>query len=301
MSARPDLERVVTDWLNDEAVSTGSDRVLAATVVRVAGAGQERTTPLLRTFEMHTFAKLAIGAAAVLVVAVVGLNLLPGRDGGVGGPPIASPSPTVSQSPPPSPSPSPVAVFPSPGPLTVGRHTATLEGVPLSFELANTGWTSTEYFELAKGSFAKPDGSWLIFWESSPDNVYADPCNHTPLKPAPTHSAAALAAAVATLPGTDLVDGPSTVTIGGRPATYVAIKIRDDIDCEPNQFYRWYDDASGGPRGGYRYAPQSGATVRVWIIDVDGKLVWIDGETYRGADPERGLELQRIIDSIEFD
>jgi hypothetical protein len=50
MSARPDLERVVTDWLHEEAVSAGSDRVLAATLVRVAGAGQERTPRLVRIF-----------------------------------------------------------------------------------------------------------------------------------------------------------------------------------------------------------------------------------------------------------
>jgi hypothetical protein len=37
------------------------------------------------------------------------------------------------------------------------------------------------------------------------------------------------------------------------------------------------------------------------IVDVDGKLVWIDGETFKGAGPEPGQEVQRIIDSIQFE
>jgi hypothetical protein len=39
----------------------------------------------------------------------------------------------------------------------------------------------------------------------------------------------------------------------------------------------------------------------VWIIEVDGSIVWIDGETYKGAGPEPGQEIQQIIDSIRFE
>ena len=41
--------------------------------------------------------------------------------------------------------------------------------------------------------------------------------------------------------------------------------------------------------------------MRVWIIDVDGTIVWIDGETYKGAGPGPGEEIQQIIDSIQFE
>ena len=42
---------------------------------------------------MNTYAKLAIAAAAVVVVAVIGINLLP-ASGGIGGQPAVSPSPS---------------------------------------------------------------------------------------------------------------------------------------------------------------------------------------------------------------
>jgi hypothetical protein len=303
MNARPDLEREVTDWLNDEAVTAGSDRVLAAALVRVSGVGQERTPRLPRSIEMPTYAKLALGVAAVVVVAVVGINLLPGRGGGIGGStPTPSPSPGASPSPSPgaSPSPSPAAAFPPPGPLTPGRHEAVLDGVPLSFQV-RPGWVADEYNDINRGEYGQSDGASFVFWDSAPDNVYGDPCAHAPLSPPPGDSSEALAAAVSRLPGTDLVDGPTAVTIGGHPGQSVAIRVADDIDCDVGDFWRWYDDATGGPTGGWRNGAGLGATIRVWIIDVDGKRLWIDGETFAGADSAVGEEMQELIDSIQFE
>mgnify|MGYP006370842511 CR=1 FL=1 len=50
-----------------------------------------------------------------------------------------------------------------------------------------------------------------------------------------------------------------------------------------------------------RYAPEGGSTIRVWIVDVDGAIGWIDGETYKGAGAEPGQEIQQIVDSIQFE
>ncbi len=41
--------------------------------------------------------------------------------------------------------------------------------------------------------------------------------------------------------------------------------------------------------------------MRVWIIDVDGTLVWIDGETYENTSPALERDMQKMIDSIEFE
>jgi hypothetical protein len=46
---------------------------------------------------------------------------------------------------------------------------------------------------------------------------------------------------------------------------------------------------------------RNSATRPIWIIDVEGTLVWIDGETYKGAGPEPGQQIQQIIDSIRFE
>ena len=148
-------------------------------------------------------------------------------------------------------------------------------------------------------SIAQPSG--IDFWPSAPDNVYADPCAHTPLSPPPSATAAGIAAAAAAVPVADVVSGPSSIDVDGRPAQHVVLKIREDIDCEAHDAYLWYDESTGGATGGWRWAEGLGATYRVWIIDVDGTLVWIDAYTFKGASPELDQEIQHIIDSIQFE
>ena len=217
---------------------------------------------------MNVFAKLVAALAAVVVVGIVGYNLLP-ASGGVGTGPAASPSPTPSPSA--TPSPSPVADFPPTGPLAAGTHRAVADGVPLSFSVRSSGWTSSEPF-IVKGEGGQPDAFSLLFWLSAPENVYADPCAHTPLSPPPSATAAGLAAAVATIPGTDLVSGPSSIDVGGRPAQHVVLKIREDLGCDPKTAYLWYDESIGGASDGWRWAETLGATINVWIVDVDAPL-----------------------------
>ncbi len=178
-------------------------------------------------------------------------------------------------------------------PLAIGTHTAVLEGVPFSFSVPSSGWTSGEVGPaIVKGEGRQPDGIWIPFKFSAPDNVYADPCAHTPLSPPPSATAAGLAAAVAAIPGTDLVSGPSSVDVGGRPAQHVVLTIREDLGCDPDDAYLWYDESTGGASGGWWFAGALGSTIRVWIVDVDGKLVWIEGQTVQ--------DIQAIVDSIRF-
>lgn len=299
MSTDLDTTRIVRSWLRQdehESAARVLDDVLAA-----LDATPQRPPwwPARRFADMNSFAKMAIATAAVVVIAVIGFNLLPGRDTGAGGI-VASPSPSPSPTPPPSPS-TPAAVFPTPGPLAIGTHAAIYDGVPLSFSVPATGWMSLEGNSIGKGEYGQPDYAGIDFWLNAPDNVYADPCAHTPLSPPPSATAAGIAAAVAAVPGTDLVSGPSSIDVGGRPAQHVVLTIREDLGCEPHDAYLWYDESSGGAIGGWRWAEGLGATYRVWIIDVDGTLVWINAYTFKGADSEPGLEIQQIIDSIQFE
>jgi hypothetical protein len=77
----------------------------------------------------------------------------------------------------------------------------------------------------------------------------------------------------------------------------VVVSVRDDIACAPEQFYLWY---APGPDMA-RYATAKGSTIMTWIVDVDGTIVWIDGETYEGAGPGPAQEIQQIVDSIRFE
>lgn len=244
---------------------------------------------------MNTFAKFAMAAAAVLVVALVGYNLLPSDTGG-GGTPTASASPSITASPSASTaassSPSP-SFFPS-GLISAGRHSMVRSGKSFSVEMG-AGWFSNGDFRIhAASGFAA-----IIFWGYPPTNVNADPCAKKPLDPPAGDSPAELAAAISLIPGIDLVGGPSDLTIDGHPASLVSIKIRDDIACEPGEFMLWYAEQDGPENG--RWPDALGDTMDVWIIDVDGTNVWIDGTAGRNTAPEVRTEIRQIVESIQFE
>jgi hypothetical protein len=246
---------------------------------------------------MNTYAKLAIAAAAVVVVALVGYNLLPTSGGNVGvtpsDSPSLSPSPSPSPTAVPSPSPSELAFFPD-GSIEAGRHSMVRSGKSFSVEMPS-GWIS----HLGVRIYTFSGQAAFIFWGDPPANVYADPCTKEPLDPPAGDTPAELAAAVSSIPGTDLVGGPSDLTIDGHPAKLVTIRIREDVDCAPGEFLLWYREADG-PAGG-RWPDALGDTINVWIIDVDGTIVWIDGEASSSTTPALQETMRQIVESIQFE
>ncbi len=304
MNTERDVTRIVRSWLRTEEYES-ADRVLANVLAQLDTTPRRRSWwPARRFADMNTYAKLAIAAAAVVVVAVVGLNLLPAR-GGVGGPaPTATPTPTPTPSPSPSSSPS-LAVFPPPGTLAAGTHSMTRGGVRLSVTVP-AGWHSGAPAFINKDTGVGPDGASFLFWDPDPAGVYANPCAHR-ISPVPGTSAADLATAVATMPDIKLVSPPSDVTVGGRAAKHLVLTVPKDAKCPAGDggFYLWYAEGAGSPCGDAgpcpRYPTALGVTIRVWIIDVNGKRLFIEAESYEGAGPDVGQEIQRIVDSIRFD
>jgi hypothetical protein len=304
VSAERDVTRIVRSWLRaDEHES--ADRVLDHVLALVDTTPQHRSTwPVRRLVDMNRFVMFAGTAAAVVVIAVVGTLMF--RPGAVTGPGVL-PSPTALVTPGPSPTVSPttsppvaVAPFPPDGPLAVGRHPIVRSGVPLSFALTTDGWYSDLGVAIDRGpeSGATPETSSLAFWAEANTNVYADPCKKTPLSPEPPQTSIGLATAVTKVPLVQIVSAPTAVTIGGFPAQHVAIRIPDSLPCQPHDYVLWFDR---DPDNNWRYATALGMTFDVWIIDHDGALIWIDGETYKGAAPARRAELQKIVDSILFE
>jgi hypothetical protein len=298
MSADRDMTRIVRSWLRTDEHES-ADRVLDHVLAVLDATPQHRSPwPVRRIADMNLFAKLATAAALMLVVVVAGLSFAPRGTVGPGNVSTPAPSASPSASPSPTPSPTPRPTFLPDGEVPVGRYPMIREGVRLSIDVPTTGWTSGLGVFIDKSAPTEPDGAALVFWEATPDNVYSDPCAKVQLDPPPARTALALTTAVGSIPGTELVSGPTAVTIGGHPAQRVAIRIPDDIGCAPEKFFLWTDerDTFGG-----RYATAPGMTFTVWIVDVNGKLIWIDGETYAGSDPKTSAEIQAIVDSIRFD
>ena len=94
MSQKRDVTRIFRSWIREDQHESAEQSRRGA-----RPPGRDPTAPLLgpawRSNRMNTFAKLIVAAAAVLVVAFAGFQLLP-RSGGVGGEPTVTPSPSPS-------------------------------------------------------------------------------------------------------------------------------------------------------------------------------------------------------------
>lgn len=292
MSTERETTRIVRSWLED-GVTRLPDRVLDDVLGQLPATPQRR--PFWRAWRstrMSNPVRYAIAAAAVLVVALVGSRFLPSSNSAPGSspggpsatPPAASPVPSVQPLP-----------FPSAGPLALGRHPMTVDGVPFTFEIAEPGWTSDGEVFFGKGTELEPDGMSILFWPEAPEFVYDDPCGQQQAPPVgPT--AADMAAAIAGMSQLELVSGPTSVTIGGKPAQRVVVHVPDELECVPQQYMLWGNESVSS-----RYTTGPGSTFSVWIIDVDGTRLQIDAESYPGASPEIGEEMRAIVESIRFE
>lgn len=295
MRAEPEMTRIVRSWLTEGRTAL-PDHILDAVLAELPATHQRRPLwPARRIDNMNGYAKLVMAAAAVVVVAIVGYNLLPGSVG-VGVAPTRSPAASAPPPPTASPSPSPGELFFKDGVIEPGRHTIVRSGKSFSLDMP-PGWSS----HLGFRTFVPSGQAAFIFWTGgTPNNVYTDPCAHEPLDPPAGDTPAELAAAISSIPGTDLVGGPSGVTIGGHPAQLVTIQVREDVDCAAQEFFLWYREAEG-PEAGARWPDQLGDTINTWIIDVDGTIVWIDGSWSVNTTPALHEEMLQIVDSIQFE
>jgi hypothetical protein len=245
-----------------------------------------------RFANMSNVAKIAVMATAAMV-AVVGITLFS---------PSSSPSATAQ------PGSSPTAasvglVSDSHG----ARQTVTEQGVRFSFGVPTKAprWArfssiSTDKspggpISLNKDIGGSQAAEAIIYWTSFPDGDYADPCARL-LSRTVGRSAAALAAAVSTAPGTQLLKGPSDVTLGGRPAKHVVLSVRKNVGCDPGFFYSWKDVV-----GGWLW-PTTAArdTIRVWIIAVGGTRLFIAAATNENATARLKGAVKHIVESIRF-
>jgi hypothetical protein len=129
MSAHRDLDRLIQSFLAEGPMEL-PDPSYEEVRDRVEQKRQRAFIGSWRTPDVSNILKIVLAAAAVVVIAVIGFNLLPGSPA-PGGEPSATPEPTAS----PEPSPSPTASTP---PLTQS-FTSTLHGFSVSYP---EGWTA---------------------------------------------------------------------------------------------------------------------------------------------------------------
>jgi hypothetical protein len=197
-----------------------------------------------------------------------------------------------------------------PGQLRPGSKVEVTEaGVRFSFRVPAEGWeghnagrtkTSPRGAISVNQSILPPQGAEaIIYWTSFPNGDHAVPCADL-LGRSIGRSAAALAVAVATAPGTKLLDGPSNVTLGGYRAKHVVLKVRKKVGCDSGFFYEWKTTLGGA----FWVTTDAGDTMRVWIVAVGGTRLFIAAATswQTPAPLETALEkeIQQIVESIRF-
>lgn len=183
----------------------------------------------------------------------------------------------------------------------VGRHWLNVDRVRLSIRIPSGGWERFGNVSLNKSTTGPQGAEGIIYWTSYPDGVNTDWCRRLP-NLGRTSSTAELATKLSRSPGTELVDRPSSVMLGGRRATLLVLSVRETRGCDPGYFHSWRDAMGGAlwPK------TTRGDTIRIWLVNVDGVRLFIAGETHKFALPHRQVgskittEIQQIVNSIRF-
>lgn len=300
-----DVTRIVRSWL-EEGRTALPDRVLDTVLDQLPATPQRRAPwPARRLLDMHIPTRLAVTAAAVFALALVGLIAFP-RLGGVAAPrPTVSPSPTVAPIP-----------MPSSGPLAAGTYVMT----PFVDKAnANACWTppqpgcsETPADDSIRVTLTVPEGwepdplrlgVWLIGKGNGPPDganlfverggwLYRDPCHSsatTAIQVGP--SVDDFANAIANNPPLDATT-PVPVTLGGYSGKYLDLQIPADISaCTEGAYWPW--------EPGF-YAQGASQRWHLWILDVNGIRVVILTTDYAGTSAADRTALQAMVDSLQI-
>jgi hypothetical protein len=279
MTQQVDIERLLDHWFSDGPTRV-PDRVLDVVADRVERQPQRRTWRLDgRPTTMSSLSRLAFAAAAVLALAVIGHNLLPGSSGV--GAPIATSSPSASP-----------ATSPSPGILPVGLLVSgryRLQPFDAAASLAigmdvPAGWRGfPKWALLGPNGTAAPGGIGIGFL--APTGLFEDPCrwdldgngtmpSRGDVVVGPT--ADDLVAALQVNAHYEASE-PVDVTIGGYPAKRVDLQLPADIDfataCDvvaghsEGTFFPW---ATAEADGSNLFAQGPGNRWQISIVEVAG-------------------------------
>jgi len=281
MKTDPDLPRIVRSWLRTDEHEDAS-RVLDNVLGLLDATPQRRAWwPARRLPLMNTPIRIAMAVAAVVVVALVVVNLMP-RTAAVGGP-SSTAVPTAAPSPQPSASLQAVHLTVA-GPVSESPPGLTVQLPP---DWQGSGSVAQ------RGTSSPPAG--MAFVVSEVDNTFADPCTHTQLTPKVGPTVADLATALGAIPNTTAT-APVQTTIAGHQATYIEIEIPASLPCAPSNFYLWQDSPNG-----YWWVQGYGETARVWILDVGGRRVTFLAHSYPGSGANAKAEFEAILNSVVFD
>ena len=292
MSTDRDTTRIVRSWLRTDDHDS-ADRVLGAVLDRLDTTPQRRATPwpVRRLPELNTTAKLALGAAAVVVAALLGVTfLLPG------GPNFGAPPETNEPSLVPDPTPTALRTSVGEGEMEPGTYVtnplASNPSLTVTFAVPD-GWQASDFrslVPLGDDSTQGPDGAALVFGEIS--GIYSDPCDSLGSPDVDTGATPAdLADAFSAQPAYEA--SVTDVTVDGYSGAQVELQLPSEFDAAcPSDEYFVFD---GGP-----YAQGTDNRFHFTILDVGRSRLVIFSQDFPGTPPTIKADLQAMVDSIQI-
>jgi hypothetical protein len=240
---------------------------------------------------MNHTAKLALAAAAAVVVALLGITfLLPG------GPSIGGPDPSVAPEPSLAPGATPTALRAA-DPLEPGTYVShplvSNPSVAVTFT-APEGWQAYDartLVPLGDDSTQGPDGAAFAFVEIS--GIYGDPCNSPGLPDVDGGTTAGdLAAAFSARTAYQV--SVTDASVSGYSGKQVELQLPSEFDaaCPRDEYFVF----GGGP-----YAQGPDNRWHFTILDVEGSRLVIFSHDFAGTPASVQADLQTMVDSIEIE
>ncbi len=300
-----DVNRAIRSWLREDRHEDVS-RIAGAVLTQAETTPQRRTTwwPARRTPTMNKMLTIALGAAAVVVVALIGFQLIgPAEHGGTGAGTTSSPEPSVAE-------PTPTAE-PSPSidaGLPVGSSYAlTDEGVPITATIPAPGWAQDPggLILVKNGNGAGPDGAYMLgVWVGPDPLIPGDPCQWESTMP--DTPAATLDEIVAALgsQATRNASAAEDVTVDGYAGKVITIEMPDgpysasnNPDCDQDKLCTL---GFGDPTVCHMWFQEAGQIDELWIVDVEGEFFFLPGSYFSETPASVVDELGALLGSMTF-
>jgi hypothetical protein len=314
MSTERDVTRIVRSWLRTDEHES-ADRVLDAVLDQLDTTPQRRAGwPAWRTPTMNKFVTIGLGAAAVVVLLLVGSQLLGSPTTNLGGPGVEA-TPTAEPTTEPTPSSSVWTGIPE-GPFVV---TGTDDPVQVTVNIASPGWFPLADFDAVSkddDSLDPPEtvGAALLAWAwpaGTGINVYGDPCQWLATIPeTPATTPEEIAAAFAAQASTDAT-APVDVTVGGYAGKAITLHVpmsfdlpnasreEEFADCDDETFA--FYGLEGNETEHERNAQGAGQIDELWILDVDGSIVILDAALSPATPGDLVEEIRTLVESATFE
>ena len=310
MTAERDTGRIVRSWLREDEHES-ADRVLMTVLSRLDTTPQRRSWwPARRSTRMSNPVRVALAAAAVIVVAFVGLRFLPNQTVTPGTTIVPTPAPTApqTQAAAKTPSSSEAATATDPPGAWVLHDGALvphtyftrpfgppIAGMTFTFDVPDGWYGFAPYGAFPAEGTGAPGGMGLGI--GMVERLYSDPCKgesspgvtatgDVVVGPTVDDLAAAFQAQTAYV-----ASAPASVDLGGYSGKRIDLQLPADLPCAAEQFRPWE---------GSIYAQGPGDRWHVWILDVEGVRVVVLARDFAATPAEDRAELMGIVDSFQI-